>query len=213
MFQSRWLCISRFDFRYVLETWFMLVRSSVVVSSSWVLAELMSFNTLWFSFRITLRADVVITFCSTLGSWFALFVVAKIATNYSLSVPFSIESDPLRLRSLTCSDFAFRGNPKSQMLLTQNHTIRHVSQWNLGSNTCPCPLLMNSPLCALNPYFDEDELIHIRGRACLPQATKNPIVLRAHPLLICIIQYHYLRTMHAGAQLMLASLRNEFWIL
>jgi len=78
----------------------------------------------------------------------------------------------------------------------------------------------NSPLHALNPYFDEDGLIRIRGRlrrACLPKATKNPIVfaiLRAHLLLVHIIQHHHLRIIHAGAQLTLASLRNDgFWIL
>jgi len=79
-----------------------------------------------------------------------------------------------------------------------------------------CLLPENSHLCALNPYFDEDELIRIRGgfcRACLPEATKNLIVLRAQPLLVRIIQYHHLRTLHADAQLTFAPLTNEFWIL
>ncbi|XP_018376183.1 PREDICTED: uncharacterized protein LOC108769601 [Trachymyrmex cornetzi] len=72
------------------------------------------------------------------------------------------------------------------------------------------------PLSVLNPHKDEDGLIRIRGRlrrACLPGATRNPIVFRAHPLLILIIQRHHLRTLHAGSQLKLASLQNEFWIL
>jgi len=71
--------------------------------------------------------------------------------------------------------------------LAQNHAIRHISQWNLSFNPVS---VKNSPLHALNLYFDEDGLIHIRGwlrRACLPEATKNPIVLRAHPLLVHII--------------------------
>jgi len=71
-----------------------------------------------------------------------------------------------------------------------------------------CPLPKNSPLCALNPYFDEDALIHIRERlyrACFLEATKNLIVLRAHPLLVRIIQHYHLRTMHVGAQLTLAQ--------
>ncbi|XP_018371806.1 PREDICTED: uncharacterized protein LOC108766801 [Trachymyrmex cornetzi] len=74
----------------------------------------------------------------------------------------------------------------------------------------------SSPLSILNPYMDEDGLIRIRGRlrrAYLPGATKNPIVLHAHPLLVLIIQHHHLRTLHAGSQLTLASLGNEFWIL
>ena len=71
----------------------------------------------------------------------------------------------------------------------------------------------SSALSVLNSYIDEDGLIRIRGRlrrACLPEATKNPIVLQVHPLLILIIQHHPLRTLHAGSQLTLASLRQEF---
>ena len=73
----------------------------------------------------------------------------------------------------------------------------------------------SSPLSVLNPYINENGLIRIRGRlrrACLPEATKNPIVLRTYPLLVLIIQHHHLRTLHAGSQLTLASLRQEFWI-
>ncbi|XP_032684998.1 uncharacterized protein LOC116850611 [Odontomachus brunneus] len=74
----------------------------------------------------------------------------------------------------------------------------------------------SSPLSVLNPYMDEHGLIRIRGRlrrACLPEAMKNPIILRTHPLLVLIIQHHHLRTLHAGSQLTLRSLRNEFSIL
>ena len=48
-------------------------------------------------------------------------------------------------------------------------------------------VLKNSPLSVLNPYMDK--LIRIRGRlrrACLSGAMRNPIVLRAHPLLVLI---------------------------
>jgi len=67
----------------------------------------------------------------------------------------------------------------------------------------------NSLLSVLNPYMDEDGLIAIPGRlrrACLPGATRNSIVLHAHPLLILIIQHHHLRTLHVGSQLTLVSL-------
>ncbi|XP_029170129.1 uncharacterized protein LOC114939860 [Nylanderia fulva] len=78
------------------------------------------------------------------------------------------------------------------------------------------PLQKTSSLSTLNPYLDADGFLRIRGRlrhACLSETTKNPLVLRAHPLLVLIIQHHDLRTLHAGPQLTLASLRNEFWIL
>ena len=74
----------------------------------------------------------------------------------------------------------------------------------------------SSPLSVLNPYIDEDGLIRIRGklrRTCLPEASKNLIILRAHPLLVLIIQHHHLRTFHIDSQLTVASLRQEFWIL
>jgi len=50
----------------------------------------------------------------------------------------------------------------------------------------------SSPFSVLNPYIDEDG--RIRGKlhgACLSEATRNPIVLRAHPLLVLIIQRHH----------------------
>ncbi|XP_018338771.1 PREDICTED: uncharacterized protein LOC108746473 [Trachymyrmex septentrionalis] len=74
----------------------------------------------------------------------------------------------------------------------------------------------NCPLSVLNPYMNEDKLIRIRRRlrrACLPEAMKNSVVLRAHALLELIIQHHHLTTLHAGSQLTLASLRHEAWIL
>ncbi|XP_018392979.1 PREDICTED: uncharacterized protein LOC108772033 [Cyphomyrmex costatus] len=78
------------------------------------------------------------------------------------------------------------------------------------------PLPKNSPLSTLNPYLDKEGLIRLRGRlrrANLPGATKNPLVLRSHPLVVLIIQHHHLRMLHSGVQLTLASLRSEFWIL
>jgi len=82
----------------------------------------------------------------------------------------------------------------------------------ISALTQQCPLPKNSPLWALNPYFDEDGFIRERlCRICLLEATKNSIILRAHSL--NIIQHHHLRTVHAGFQSTLASLRNEFWIL
>ncbi|XP_024893685.1 uncharacterized protein LOC112468635 [Temnothorax curvispinosus] len=71
-------------------------------------------------------------------------------------------------------------------------------------------------LSSLNPYLDSEGLIRVRGRlrqSHLPEAMKNPIILSSHHLLSLIIQHHHLKTLHAGPQLTLASLRNEFWIL
>ncbi|XP_018392969.1 PREDICTED: uncharacterized protein LOC108772023, partial [Cyphomyrmex costatus] len=78
------------------------------------------------------------------------------------------------------------------------------------------PLPKGSALSSLNPYYDEEGLLRIRGRlrrSSLPGTAKNPIVLRAHPLVALLIRHHHLRMMHAGSQLSLTSLRAEFWIL
>ncbi|XP_011687752.1 PREDICTED: uncharacterized protein LOC105449960 [Wasmannia auropunctata] len=78
------------------------------------------------------------------------------------------------------------------------------------------PLPKSSSLSSLNPYLDSDGLLRVGGRlrhARLPGATKNPIVVRSHPLLSLIIEHHHMRTLHAGPQLTLASLRSEFWLL
>ncbi|XP_062542024.1 uncharacterized protein LOC134210015 [Armigeres subalbatus] len=74
-----------------------------------------------------------------------------------------------------------------------------------------------SPLKWLKAYIDEFELIRVGGRlhnADLSEQTKHPIVLCAkHPLArLLAVQYHN-TLLHAGPQLMLASLRQKFWIL
>lgn len=78
------------------------------------------------------------------------------------------------------------------------------------------PVPKSSSLASLNPYVDSQGLLRVGGRlrhSRLPDSTKNPIVIRSHPLLSLLIMHHHLRTLHGGPQLTLASLRNEFWIL
>jgi len=94
--------------------------------------------------------------------------------------------------------------------------IRHVSQWNLGSNSVrylrtTCYALSILILMRMDLIVFEEDFVELVFQK------RRRIPLRAHPLLVCIIiiimQHHHLRTMHAGTQLTLASLRNEFWIL
>lgn len=73
-----------------------------------------------------------------------------------------------------------------------------------------------SPLIALNPYIDTEELIRMRGRlerSDLPYSAKYPIILRSHPLLTLIISHAHEKTLHGGPQITLTYLRSEFWIL
>ncbi|XP_065076352.1 uncharacterized protein LOC135699955 [Ochlerotatus camptorhynchus] len=75
----------------------------------------------------------------------------------------------------------------------------------------------SSSLKWLKPYVDEFGLIHVGGRldnAELPESTKNPIILSAkHPLASMLAVHCHKTLLHAGPQLMLATLRQKFWIL
>lgn len=75
----------------------------------------------------------------------------------------------------------------------------------------------SSPLKWLKAYVDEFGLIRVGGRlsnAELPESAKHPIVLSAkHPLARLVTVQCHRTLLHAGPQLMLASLRQRFWIL
>lgn len=78
------------------------------------------------------------------------------------------------------------------------------------------PIAKKSSILALNPFLDSDGIIRVGGRlknAPLPFKTKHPIVLAAHPLVTLIIKQAHLRSLHAGTQLTLLTLRQDSWIL
>lgn len=77
------------------------------------------------------------------------------------------------------------------------------------------PLSSKSAILSLNPYLGEDQLIRVGGRlsnAPLPMPAIHPIILQPHPLVTMIVRHAHLRSLHAGTQLTLATLRREFWI-
>ncbi|GAB1865862.1 Gag-pol protein [Camponotus japonicus] len=70
-----------------------------------------------------------------------------------------------------------------------------------------------SAILSLNPFLDEEKLIRVGGRlahAPFSKQRKHPIILASHPLVELIIRHAHLRSMHAGTQLTLATLRHEF---
>ncbi|XP_011690496.1 PREDICTED: uncharacterized protein LOC105451622 [Wasmannia auropunctata] len=78
------------------------------------------------------------------------------------------------------------------------------------------PLPARSSILSLNPFLDADELIRVGGRlrnAPLSFNVKYPILLSSHSLVTLIIRQAHLRSLHAGSQLTIATLRQEFWIL
>lgn len=77
-------------------------------------------------------------------------------------------------------------------------------------------LSSKSALLALHPFVGEDKLIRVGGRltnAPLSFPIKYPVILASHPLVNLIIRHAHLRSLHAGPQLTLATIRREFWIL
>lgn len=75
----------------------------------------------------------------------------------------------------------------------------------------------SSPLRWVNPILLEDGLMHIGGRlrnANIPTETKHPIILSSkHPLALLLVRDCHRKLLHAGPQLMLATLRQKYWIL
>jgi hypothetical protein len=69
---------------------------------------------------------------------------------------------------------------------------------------------------AIRPFL-EDGLIRIRGRlqyADLPRMQIHPILLHgSHHFTVLLIRQTHLRLHHLGVRIVLAELRDEFWIL
>lgn len=75
-------------------------------------------------------------------------------------------------------------------------------------------LSAQSSILSLSPYLDNDGLLRVGGRisrSLLPFARKHSIA--PHPLTEQIVDHAHLRTLHAGVQLTLSVVRQEFWII
>lgn len=78
------------------------------------------------------------------------------------------------------------------------------------------PLPRKSAILSLNPFIDNDKVIRVGGRlrnSSLSFRSKHPILLAVHPITHLIVRYMHVTTLHAGTQLTLAALRQEFWVL
>ncbi|XP_062539061.1 uncharacterized protein LOC134207360 [Armigeres subalbatus] len=75
----------------------------------------------------------------------------------------------------------------------------------------------SSSLKWLKPFVDEDGTLRVGGRlriAALSVANKHSIVLCAkHPLSALLASSFHISLLHAGSQLLLATLRQKFWII
>lgn len=72
-----------------------------------------------------------------------------------------------------------------------------------------------SPLLALNPFLDNDNIIRVGGRlenSYLSYDAKHPIIMpNNHPLTKLIIDFEHRRNLHAGTQATLAAVRQKYW--
>jgi len=125
---------------------------------------------------------------------------------------------------------------KAHAVLANTSSALTVDDCNIARNFClkriqeetfsqeRTALLQHKPLSTksalvslkLNPYIGEDQLIRVGGRlhhAPIPMPVKHPVILPSHPLVILIVRQAHLRSLHAGTQLTLATLRRDYWIL
>lgn len=72
-------------------------------------------------------------------------------------------------------------------------------------------------LLNLNPFMDNNNTMRVGGRLTnsnYAYDTKHPILLHAsHHITNLIVKYYHKLLMHAGPQLMLATLRHKYWII
>lgn len=73
----------------------------------------------------------------------------------------------------------------------------------------------NSALLTLKPFLDGDNLIRVGGRlthADIPETQRHPIVLPSrHFVTELIMQQEHLRLLHCGPELLLNSIRQQYW--
>ena len=81
---------------------------------------------------------------------------------------------------------------------------------------CNKTILKSSSIYKLSPFIGEDGLIRVGSRlqyADLSYDEKFPILLPKGHVALLIIRYHHDFMKHAGVNLLIASLRCNFWIM
>jgi hypothetical protein len=82
--------------------------------------------------------------------------------------------------------------------------------------SCSRQVPVKSSLKFLTPFLDEDGILRVGGRlnaASIPYKKKHPALLpKKHPFVTSLARHYHLEKLHAGPQLLLCILRDEFWI-
>ena len=78
------------------------------------------------------------------------------------------------------------------------------------------PVSKSSALAKLTPFIDTDGLVRVQGHlqfSALSRAEKHPIILPRCHLSVLLVRFQHHLLKHAGVPLIMASLRNGFWII
>jgi len=74
---------------------------------------------------------------------------------------------------------------------------------------------VNSSLKTLHPFLDKEGLLRVGGRLqhyTLPYQTRHRMILPSnHHFSMLIVSAEHIRLLHAGSQLLIASLREKYW--
>lgn len=150
---------------------------------------------------------------------------------YSSVIDFSRFSNLSRLKRTVAYVFRFIANCKSRVHRQSGHLT--VSELNKAMTTLiriaqkQCfsqelkdlqnnkPLKSNGCLIGLAPFLDDDGIIRVGGRIQLSEFSfekKHPAILSAkHPLSVLVFSFEHVRLLHAGPQLLLSSIRENYW--
>lgn len=86
---------------------------------------------------------------------------------------------------------------------------------DINNLTSKNPVKKTSSLASLNPFLDSDGIMRVGGRlenSPHSYQAKHPVILKSHFLVTLIVRSVHERQLHAGPQLTLCSLREEYWI-
>lgn len=108
----------------------------------------------------------------------------------------------------------------SELRDAQNHWFRAV-QRAAYAEEIKClsqgsAIPRTSALRSLNPVLGKDALIRLGGRlanSALSYHEQHPIILPRHKISELLIDYTHKITLHGGAQLMLRTLRQQYWLI
>ncbi|XP_062713451.1 uncharacterized protein LOC134290347 [Aedes albopictus] len=187
--------------------------------SEWPVSEMPSLDPRWMSeakTTVALVATVESNFSELLFSRYSSFSKLRRSVAYwmryfralkAASQKTSIES----FQSLTTVDF--READIALCRLAQRDSFPEEMS-NFRSRKNPPT---SSPLKWLKPKMSKEGVIRVGGRlgsAAVSEDVKFPIVLSSkHPMSALLAKFYHQMLLHAGPQLMLATIRQKFWII